>query len=177
VTGWGGPPFATEDVVRVASPASPAFYPVVFSLNCASGYIDPEADRRFFSDGRSIDFDSEWWTHRDVTSFAEAMIRHEGAAVGVVAATRMSSVVYNNYLLDGLVRSLYAGYPTFSAEAEARRPAERALGKMLDDAKFYVDAITLVTDDVWTDYTFQNYQELYHVFGDPSLRVRRLPRP
>jgi len=180
VTGWGGPPFETGDVLTIPPPAAPmtGIYPVVFSLNCASGYIDPERDRRFFADGTSIEFTGpDWWTAPDVTSFAEALVRHQGAAVSVVAATRMSSVVYNNHLLHGLVKSLYAGYSASDPTAEARGPTERALGKILDDAKFYVDAITVVTADEWSDFTLQNYEELYHVFGDPSLRVQRLPRP
>lgn len=177
VTGWGGPPFETSDVARVPAPPSPmvGIYPIVFSLNCASGYIDPERDRRFFADGTSIDFTTEWWTQPTVTSFAEALIHHEGGAVGVVAATRMSSVVYNNDLLAGLVKALYRGYPTYDPAADALGPTERALGKIVDDGKFYTDAVAVVLADEWTDFTLQNYEELYHLFGDPSMRVRRVP--
>lgn len=179
VKGWWAPRFFSADVARVPAPALPmtGIYPIVFSLNCASGFIDTEADRLFYADGTSTDFDAYDWTHADVMSFAEALIRHEGGAVGVVAATRGSSVVYNNDLLHGLVLALYKGFPIYAADREARGASERALGRMLDDAKLYVDGVTLVDDDEWTDYTFKSYQELYHLFGDPSLRVRRLPRP
>jgi len=94
--GWHHPAFVVGDpdgpapghLVPMDNPES-AYYPVVFSLNCDSGWFDNETDRLRFAWGLVPDSA----TGTEGESFCERVLRYpDGGAVAVVASEEASLV-------------------------------------------------------------------------------------
>jgi hypothetical protein len=174
-SGWHHPSFETRDpdaadpghMIPMDDPAT-AFYPIVFSMNCDSGWFDNETDKVRFRWGL-VDIPQ---TGARNESFCERILRYpEGGAVAVVGAIRGSDADANDRLLDGLLAALYPDYAEGSISLWRVRPAFDRLGPAFQWAMFH-QKMWLGDDESRAQYN----GEIFHLHGDPMLKVR-LPAP
>jgi hypothetical protein len=157
--GWGDPPFSTRDIDRLSNTNC---YPIVFSINCQTGWFDGETDE---DDYRTV-----------VECFAEVMLRaRRKGAVACIAASRVSFSGYNDELTKGFFTCLFPNYtPQYTNNKISRSPK---LGAILSFGKMYMYQRYLEGGIVynrkwskrpyWGDLTI----ELFHLFGDPEMSV------
>ncbi|MGA1869355.1 MAG: C25 family cysteine peptidase [bacterium] len=145
-SGWSHPGFTTS---HLASLNSGDLSPVVFSINCQTGWFDNETDP-YSSTGVSDE------------SFAEELLTMEGGAVTVIAATRDTPTWGNDNLIRALVEFIWPDF-YFTPSASIVTPSAR-LGDVLNCAKYYVDT---KHDSTVSEAEFQ----LYHILGDPTLQL------
>ncbi|MGA1825033.1 MAG: C25 family cysteine peptidase [bacterium] len=145
-SGWSHPSFSTS---HLSSLDAGDLSPVVFSINCQTGWFDNETDP-YTSTGISDE------------SFAEEMLTMIGGAVTVIAGTRDTPTWANNSLILALVEYIWPDfYLTPSASIAA--PSKR-LGDVLNYAKLFVDTHH---SDVDAEAEFL----LYQILGDPTLEL------
>lgn len=145
--GWVDPSFRDFDVADLENGDR---QPVVFSINCLSGY------------GTFVD--------RLLVQNAEDPSASAGGAVGVLAATRVSYSGYNDALYRGLIDSVWpAALPDYGDPADS----PRVLGDMLLYAKLYTSSI--YDPDLSEAETEESYMQLtireHQVWGDPTLQL------
>ncbi len=143
--GWGDPYYHINDVLALTNGNK---LPVVFSVNCQTGWFD------------STTYDP---------TFAEAWLRNpNGGAIGVVAATRTSYSGYNDWMALGFYDAIWPGLLGYDNPAFAR--PEYRMGAVLDYGKFAMEAL-------WGDpWGYQQLEfELFHYFGDPVMQIRIAP--
>jgi hypothetical protein len=148
---WVTPELQVSHVLALANGAR---LPVVFSINCETGWFDNETD------------DAIHGTDYGEVSFAEAWQRNQnGGAAGVVAATRLSYGGYNDYLDKGLFDAIWPGFlPYVPAPGPFSNPQYR-MGQVLDYAKLYL--ATMYGEGIYRQITF----EMFHYFGDPTMQI------
>lgn len=169
--GWQHPAFQTGDpestnpgdLLPMLEPDT-AWYPIVFSMNCDSGWFDNETD--------TVRFNFGWveipQTGPDGECFCERALRcPDGGAVALVGAIRGGDADANDRLLDGLVTALYWDYAEGSISPWSVRPVFDRLGSAFRWAMFH-QRTWLGTDIVRADYNAQ----IYHLLGDPMLLMR-----
>jgi len=148
--GWGDPQFVTSDVALLANSKE---YPVVFSINCRSGWFDGETDK----DGGTVKVDC----------FGEALLKKkDGGASGFIGSTRISYSGYNDDLAKGLVDALWPDFDPGYSEAGADH-----LGDILNYAKIYMAEIYGYPDPQ-TNLTVLTEFEEFHVLGDPEMGIK-----
>lgn len=166
--GWGHPSFDKSNLVTLSNPLT-GFYPIVFSINCGSGWFDNETDTRIWGDG-FVRADTD--TSASDESFCEAALRlPDGGAVAAVGAIRGSDAGRNDKLVDGLFASLYEDYNEGSIiEYWDSHPSFTRLGAAVQWAKLHQRSCL-------HNPTYEQYNmEIYHLIGDPMLRLN-LPEP
>ena len=157
--GWGTPEFDRDDVDDISNGDK---RPVVWSINCQTGWFDNETD--LAQCGSTSD------------CFAESWIRHDtGGSVGVIAATRISWSGINDRLAWGLMDAIWpdfiedttkdTGKDTTYGSAD---PIYR-MGDVLNTAKAYMQT-KYSCSVVWWNQAFATLQ-LYHWFGDPTMEI------
>ncbi|WP_261857218.1 C25 family cysteine peptidase [Photobacterium sanguinicancri] len=144
-SGWADPHFTDREVNGLANNQ---VYPVVFSLNCATGWFD------------------------GIDSFAESWMRNtNGGAVGFTGAARVSYSGYNDLFHVGVMDAFWDDYDqTWSSNIYANtwKPAEA-----LNRAKQQVFSGYSVQDR-----TAKLTARLFNWFGDPDLELRTsVPQP
>ncbi len=145
-SGWGEPKFTSSDVRGLHNGE---LLPVVFSINCLTGYFDNETSDGPFSPSEE--------------SFAEHLINQEGGgAVGVVAATRVSYSGHNDFFYKGLYDAMF---PTLNTTLGNTTPLFR-MGEVLNYAKFFMSA---TWGDPW-GIEYLEY-EMFHYLGDPTMEL------
>jgi hypothetical protein len=164
IDGWGTPGFGVSYVDALSSGSSryPRVYPLVLSINCSTAYFDNETDYFLYHDG-TTEQNNVWWSEADMSNFSEALIRHEGGAVSVIAPSRLSYSGRNDIFVDGIIQAVYPDYLGYGVGTTA---ASIPLGDIFLYAKLYTYP-RLEPD--WADY----YMEIFHIIGDPSLKVWR----
>jgi hypothetical protein len=151
-SGWGHPPYSTGNLPL----ANGEFQPVLFSINCSSGYFDNETSGG--AEGTSV----------GGVYFAERLLRQaNGGAVGVIGDTRVSPSWPNSALARGLFDAIWPSVePGYGSNTSKRR-----LGDILNHAKLYL-ATQIGVSGQGTSYAdFINELYLYHVIGDPTLEI------
>jgi len=134
-------------------------YPVVWSVNCQTGWFDNETD--FIKHSVIPNPTGE---HEE--SFAEFLGGYcsLGGPVGIIAATRVTDTIYNDRLMwgwtDAIWPSFIADYPPLDVIGIRR------MGDVLNLGKYYM--ATTVPDNDWRKCHF----EAYHWFGDPAMEIR-----
>ncbi len=145
--GWGHPSFNYFDIYSLSNGTQ---VPVVFSINCETGFFDSETD------GYSYGADP---------GFAETFLQYgssgQHGAVGVLAATRLSYSGHNDYLVMGFYDSIWSGFLPFSALSPSPR-----MGNVLTFGKYYYDSL-YGHDSIYNITTL----ELYHYLGDPTMEL------
>lgn len=151
IGGWGDPPFNSSHINQLDDNGEA---PVVFSLNCESGWFDSETDDCSFS------YDP---------CFAETFLRPgstpHGRAVGVFAATRVSYSWYNDEFARGLYDSIWPDLLPYSAI----QPSPR-MGNTLTHAKYYLAYVYGTTYPISVTTL-----ELFHYLGDPAMEIHTQP--
>lgn len=138
--GWVAPPFKSTHVETIISEYPSVFY----SVNCLTGRFDmPSED-----------------------CFAESILRNEGAAPSLIAATRISGTWRNDSLMKGLFDGMWPGViPTFPSSTASYAIRHNRIGDILNYAKSYL----LVAHG--SNSGVQHHLSIYHVIGDPTLQV------
>jgi hypothetical protein len=175
--GWGDPLFLLSDLASVAVTGNR--FPVVFSINCASGIFDGEtvdlpANRVGGGYMSAAEETATWW--------AEAFVRKADGAIAVIGDTRSSSTVDNNHLTIGLFDAIFPGLaPGFGGSAPVRR-----LGDVLNHGKAFVAAVAAGTTTNLHPFDtggvtrpgvvgLRQELNLYNLLGDPTLKLRTAP--
>jgi hypothetical protein len=166
--GWNHPRFQYDDGV-FSQLTNGDMLPLVYSINCLSGYFDEETD------------DEGGWPRE---CFAESLFRlNPGGAIGVIAATRTSFSGYNDEFNKGLVAAMFPGfrpgYPDPLSNNPWTNPTFRQ-GAVLNFGQWYMYDKYVLTDAAWyppnwpwpPDTVYTRAQlEMYHYFGDPAQDI------
>ena len=144
ISGWADPSFSTANL---GSLTNGVLTPVIYSVNCSSGRIDSEP--------------SNGW--------AEAILRMEGGAVGVIGDTRNSPTWENSALSRGLFDATWPSVlPSYGTNTKIRR-----LGDILNYAKLYLVSQIGVAQTAGgiseSDAMFD--VRIYNVYGDPTMEL------
>ncbi len=153
-SGWGTPSLSTTNLSSMA--VSGNQFPIVFSINCASGIFDNEtvdlpANR--IGAGYGPNVGSVYW--------AEEFLRKADGALAIVGDTRSSSTVLNNDIAKGLFDALTPAYLAYGSASPIRR-----LGDVLNAAKGYVKSRGHSAGDL------AQQMVIYNLLGDPTLDYR-----
>lgn len=165
---WGNPYYGNANVFFLNNPD---LLPVVWSINCESGWFDNETD--FKQKSGQTD-----WTTTGAEGMSELWERpylgystlpYDYGAVGVVASTRVSYSGYNEHITLGMADAIWpdlisgGGIPGIGSET--------VMASVLDLAKSYM----------LTKYSLDSYAkadiEGFHWFGDPALEIRTSQPP
>ena len=149
--GFSHPSFKFFDLVDLKNEE---FLPVVYSVNCASGYFDVETDTPPDS----------------YESFMEYLLLKDGGGmVGGLGDNRNSPTWANNALTRGFYDATWPGVvPTFGEDVSQRR-----LGDILNHGKLYLLTQMGVTQTAGQISVAAVFGELsiWHAFGDPTLEM------
>ncbi len=140
--GWSEPWFTTWDVPWLNNGNA---FPVVFSINCQTGWFDGETD-------------PYTWNFE---CYCEELLRHQnGGAVAVFGATRNSPTACNDYLFRGFTDAIL---PDFLS------PTQNALYR-LGQVLTYGKIIVVLQNGYSDDSTIVEVEE-YNLFGDPEMSL------
>jgi len=147
-TSWGDPSYSTSHVGALSNGER---RPVVWSVNCSTGFFDKETAA----------------TPSSTISFSETWERNaSGGAVGVIGASRVSYSGHNDRLFWGWTDAVWPDFvSSYSGTAPFAAPAYR-MGDVLNYGKLYY--ATTYSESTTRKVEF----EIYHWFGDPSMRIR-----
>ncbi len=156
--GWGHPQFYTANAASLSNGNK---VPVMFSINCRSGWFDGETDK----DGGTTITDC----------LGEALLKHTGGGVvGFFGSTRISYSGYNDQLTKGFIDAIY---PSFDPAVGSSTSVTR-LGQILNYGKSYMYDTYVLTGGAgyprWSPTTIQTkteYEE-FHLLGDPAMKIR-----
>ncbi len=144
--GWGEPRFTSSNIRDLKNGD---LLPVVFSINCLTGYFDNETALGPFTPSEE--------------SFAEHLVNQEGGgAIGVVAATRVSYSGYNDYFYKGLYDAIFPSLNTSLGNATG----VYRMGEVLNYAKYFMSS---TWGDAWGLGSLE--YELFHYLGDPTMEI------
>ncbi len=152
LSGWGAPSYHSNNVQTLQNGNK---LPVVWSINCETGWFDNETDEASIS------------TPYDAVNFSEAWERNpNGGAVGIIAATRISNSTYNDLLAWGWTDAIWPSFEASSKESDDENPIYE-MGQVLNYGKMYM-LNKLSSSDSYVKQSF----ELFHWFGDPTMEIR-----
>lgn len=145
---WGKPSINKANVANLQNGDK---LPVLFSINCLTGYLD----------------------YKSGDCFVEAALKNpNGGAVSAIAATRISYSWHNDRFCDGLYTCIF-GPSVFDPMDEGvklpvEHPCSQELGVMLNYAKMYLEKNDPRPNAAEiTELTFY----LFHCMGDPSMKI------
>ncbi|HEX37937.1 MAG TPA: T9SS type A sorting domain-containing protein [Candidatus Cloacimonetes bacterium] len=141
--GWGDPAYNIGNVQQLANGE---LLPMVFSINCQTGWFDSETD----SDPATFE------------SFCEEFLRKEnGGAVSTIGACRNSMSGYNDYLTLGMIDSMWENFINGWGYNTNGYMSPVLLQGLMSMEQFWGGNLT------------QYQYNLFHVIGDPTLQVWR----
>jgi uncharacterized repeat protein (TIGR01451 family) len=148
--GWGDPYYDVGDVQALTNGNK---LPVVFSLNCQTGWFDNETDDPADGTGyTAIHFSEAWQRNPD------------GGAVGVIGATRVSYSGYNDWMTEGFYDAIWPDFLAYNDPGFSL--PEYRMGVVLDYGKLAMAAL-------WADWDLEF--EIFHYFGDPTMGIHTTP--
>ena len=143
-SGWAHPSFQKHHLNSITG-KTPS---IVYSINCLTGQFDLAAPTE---------------------CFAEKLMRMNGGAPSLVAATRLSHTRLNDDLMKALFDAMWAGVlPTFPSSTASYSVKYNRLGDVLNYAKTYLPVVM----SGGLDY-IKDHFEIYHIIGDPTLELWR----
>jgi hypothetical protein len=141
--GWSEPWFTTGDVAGLNNGNA---LPVVFSINCQTGWFDGETDPN---------------TGWNFECYCEELLRHQnGGAVAAFGATRNSPTWCNDDLLMGFIDAIWPDFLSPTQNALYR------LGEVLTYGK-----IAVVLEHGYSADTTKVEVEEYNLHGDPEMSI------
>lgn len=161
-TGWSNPRF---DTAHIQSLANGRMYPIMFSLNCDSGWFDGETDSN----------------SGNYESIGEVGLRVENKGfVAVIAATRVSYSGYNDEFCCGMYDAMWPdfdpNYPNTGSSNPIESPVYR-ISQVMNYGKFWLYDKYIVPGGCppypWTPSAAVSRAtfEMFHVHGDPTMEV------
>ena len=159
-TRWSHPSFNNLDAFLLANKN---LLPIVWSVNCQTGWFDNETDFKSIpgmTDHTADDAESfsEHWER----PFASAISDDHYGAAGVVAGTRVTYSGYNDRLMMGMVDAIWPDYLTDYGDSSPLYEMAAVLYK----GKAYMSSTTPKGVKEKTQH------ETMHWFGDPSMKIR-----
>ena len=149
--GWGEPNFDCNDVDNLDNGEK---RPVVFSINCNTGWYDNETDDLSYN----TDYDDE--------CFVEHWLRHSaGGSAGVLGSTRVSFSGYNDRLVWGWMDAMFPDFTTWCNDPFGDDYAIYKFGDVLNYGKEYM--VTKFENDEIR----RTALEEFHWFGDPTMEM------
>jgi hypothetical protein len=172
--GWSHPGFSTTNLSLVS--VTNNRFPVVFSINCASGIFDNET-----VDLAGNIVGGGYGVGTSTINWAEAFLRKSDGALGIIGDTRSSSTVDNNHLTLGLFDAVFPGVlPGYGANTSIRR-----LGDILNYAKTYISDVASGAASNSHPLAsggsrpgvggLRQELNLYNLLGDPTVKLRVSP--
>jgi len=173
-TGWSHPGFGTSDLGLVSVTGNR--FPVVLSINCASGIFDNE----------TVDLPPQavapgYGPSMTSTYFAESFLRKSDGALAVIGDMRISSTTANNLLTLGLFDGIFPGLLPYGSATPSKR-----LGDLLNYAKTYIKQVAagsatnshpLQSDGTRPGVaTLRHELNIYNLLGDPTVKLRVSPK-
>ena len=168
--GFGDPGFGDSQVNSIS--VTDNRYPVVFSINCASGIFDNET-----VDLPANKVGSGYGPSPSATYWAENFVRKVDGALAVIGDSRNSSTRDNGHLAIGLFDALFPGLaPSFGGSTPVRR-----LGDLLNHGRAYIAAVAsgstpnLHPSDNGAPVGVEGLRQqlnLYSLLGDPTVQLR-----
>jgi hypothetical protein len=152
-TGWGDPYY---NVGHVQALTNADRLPVVWSLNCQTGWFDNETDNPTPQ------------TSATAIHFSEAWERNpNGGAVGVIGATRVSYSGHNDRMCWGFTDAIWPNFEPagYSASGTPFDDPEFEMGPVLNYGKYYY--ATHYGHSTTRLTTF----EMFMWFGDPTTQI------
>jgi hypothetical protein len=141
-TGWHLPAFTSADVRTLTNRVPSVF----LSVNCQTGWFDRNGG---------------------ADSFAESILKFDGASPSLIAATRNSHSFLNDSLMKAIFDGLWGGMIATFPDTTSSYPVKRGrLGDLLNYAKTY-----LPVKHAGQDIYIRDHFEIYHVIGDPTLEI------
>jgi hypothetical protein len=143
-TGWGDPYYDHTDISTLTNGE---LLPLVFSINCETGWFDGETDA---------------YTTRNFESFSELfLLQPAGGAVGVIGSARVSYSGYNDDMAKGFYDAIW---PNFMSGYGSGSPIYR-MGSVLNYGKIYMS--TVRGEGIIRKTEFEEF----HYFGDPTMEI------
>ena len=174
--GWGDPEFNTPDLGGISVVNNQ--FPVIFSVNCASGIFDDETvnlPANIVGAGYSS------FTPLAAVHWGEAFLRKPDGALAIIGDTRSSSTIDNNHLTLGLFDAVF---PSLIPGYGPATPTLR-LGDLLNQAKSFVAAVDSGATPNLHPFDVGGVrpgvqglrQELniYNLLGDPTVKLKVSP--
>ena len=163
-TGWSAPDFNTDHIINDIDNGE--MYPIMFSLNCESGWFDGETDTNSGSNYESI---------------GEIGIRVEDRGfVAVIAATRVSYSGYNDELCVGFYDAMWSDFdPEYPGDGMTN-PYDTELyriSQVMNYGKFWMYDIYVAPGGCdpypWTptEDVSRTTFEIFHLHGDPTMEI------
>jgi len=144
--GWSEPAFNTDQVLALTNGDK---LPVVWSINCLTGYFDNETK----GEGDASVCFTEGWERNP-----------NGGAVGVLGSTRVSYSGRNDRMFWGWLDSMWPEFEPEYPEGSANEPEWR-MSTVMDYGKMYMSYH--YPDD---PYRMDAIEE-FHWFGDPTMEM------
>lgn len=150
--GWGDPQYTTANVQALTNGAE---LPVVWSINCQTGWFDNETDAASTNTAATTIHFSEAW-ERNVN----------GGAIGVIAATRVSYSGHNDRLIWGWMDAIWPNFESsYSPSGTPFDSPVWEMGPVLNYGKYYYA-------NHYGDSTTRRIEfEMFHWFGDPTMQI------
>jgi hypothetical protein len=149
-SGWGDPYYSTTHVNALTNGVR---LPVVWSLNCQTGWFDNETDDTTSTPTTEVNFTEAWERNPN------------GGAVGLIGATRVSYSGHNDRLCWGFTDAIWPGFLTYSPSSTPFDGPAWEMGPVLNYGKYYY--ATTYSDSVYRKITF----EMFHWYGDPTMQI------
>ena len=162
-TGWSSPQFDTDHILNDIDNGEK--YPVMFSLNCDSGWFDGETDSN----------------SGNYESIGEIGIRVENKGfIAVVASTRVSYSGYNDELCVGFYDAMFQEFDPSYPDGGGTNPYTTELyriSQIVNYGKFWMYDIYVEPGGCapypWTpnEEVSRTEFEMFHVHGDPTTDI------
>jgi hypothetical protein len=149
--GWGEPDFGDSEVDNLNNGEK---RPVVWSINCNTGWYDNETDDPTCgTDTGSECFTEHWMNH------------YSGGSIGLIASTRVSYSGYNDRLVWGWMDAIW---PEFTTGYNDPYGNDNSIFKMSDVVNYGKEYMMTKVDD--NDIRRTAIEE-FHWFGDPTMEM------
>ncbi|MGB6874065.1 MAG: IPTL-CTERM sorting domain-containing protein [Dehalococcoidia bacterium] len=170
---WRAPQLKNKDLAVLNNGSK---LPVVWSIACNTGWFDNESDFKKMPASLSGKSLVDYTAYNDVC-FSEAWERcTAGGAVGIMASTRISFAILNDYFLEGMVQAIWPAYKLDPLAMVTPFPIFR-MGEVLHYGRQHMmDKATTSTDPLFWDKKVAMC-ELYQWFGDPAMEIRTVTPP
>lgn len=149
MSAWGNPSYTKDNINSLNNGNK---LPVVFSINCYTGYFN----------------------HVMIDCFCEAFLKKQnGGCVAIYGATNRSLSGYNDALSEGMFDAIWPSeklrptFPDVNGTGGITPTPLYELGQILNQGKTRMSETYGTINSDYNLYT----KELFHCFGDPSMRM------